>query len=322
VETWRKPTSTDVFVQYGHAVGEAKRGGSFFGGFDLRRLVVGEVELRFRIGGSGPPVVLLHGHPQTHAMWHAVAPALAHSFTVVAPDLTGYGDSSKPETTSDHEPYSKRAMARDVVGLMDALGFARFRVAGHDRGGRVAYRLALDHPERVERLAVLDIVPTAEMWRRADKEFGLVDWHWFFLAQPAPFPETMIGAAPAAFYFRGDRSRFHPEALADYLRAVEDVQTVHAMCEDYRAGAAIDHELDDADLAAGHRIECPLLVLWAGRDELGDWFDVLATWRRWASSVRGRALDCGHFIAEENPEETARELIAFFSDDAGLGATS
>jgi haloacetate dehalogenase len=203
-------------------------------------------------------------------------------------------------------------MARDFVELMQGLGHSRFAVVGHDRGGRVGYRLALDHPDRVERLAVLDIVPTSEMWRRADKEFGLVDWHWFFLAQPAPFPEEVIGAAPDSYYFRGDRSRFHPEALADYLDAVADPGTVHAMCEDYRAGATFDDDADRADEAAGKRIACPVHVLWAGRDELGEWFDVLEVWRRWCSApVTGRALDCGHFIAEERPEETARELIAF-----------
>jgi haloacetate dehalogenase len=286
---------------------------SIFPGFELRHFDTAEARIRFRIGGDGPPLLLLHGHPQTHAMWHAVAPQLAAEKTVVCADLRGYGGSSGPRTTPDHEPYSKRAMARDMIELMEGLGFERFSVAGHDRGGRVAYRLALDQPRRVERLALLDIVPTAEMWRRADKEFGLVDWHWFFLAQPAPFPEDVITASPGTYYFRGDRSRFHPEALADYLAAVEDPATVHAMCEDYRAGAGFDDEADRADEAAGRRIACPLHVLWAGRDELGRWFDVLEVWRSWSSGpVSGRPLDCGHFIAEEEPEETARELAGFF----------
>jgi haloacetate dehalogenase len=286
---------------------------TFFGGFELLRAEVGDVDFRLRVGGSGPPLLLLHGHPQTHAMWHAVAPALARRFTVVAPDLTGYGESSKPPSDERHERYSKRAVARDLVALMRDYGFERFAVAGHDRGGRVAYRMALDHSGRVEKLAVLDIVPTGEMWRRADKEFGLVDWHWFFLAQPPMFPERVIAAAADDFYFRGDRSRFDPQALEDYLRAVRNPETIHAMCEDYRAGAGVDHILDDEDLAAGRRIACPVLVLWAGRDELGRWFDVLATWRRWADDARGRALDCGHFIAEELPEETAEELLEFFA---------
>jgi haloacetate dehalogenase len=245
-------------------------------------------------------------------MWHLVAPVLAEEFTVVAADLRGYGESSKPPTTDDHEPYSKRAMARDMVEVMRQLGFDRFSVAGHDRGGRCAYRLALDHPERVAKLAVLDIVPTAEMWRRADKEFGLVDWHWFFLAQPYDFPERVIGADPSAYYFWKGRDRFHPEALADYLLAVRNPETIHAMCEDYRAGATYDHDVDEADRGE-HRIQCPVHVLWAGRDELGDWFDVLEVWRSWSDGhVTGRALDCGHFLAEERPEETAAELLGFF----------
>ena len=283
-----------------------------FDGFELTTVETGEATIRLRRGGDGPPLLLLHGHPQTHAMWHAVAPRLASEFTVVAADLRGYGESSKPPTRPDHEPYSKRALARDMVAVMEELGFERFGVCGHDRGGRVAYRMALDHPQRVSKLAVLDIVPTAEMWRRADKEFGLVDWHWFFLAQPHPFPERLISAAPDEFYFRGDRSRFHPEALADYLRCVRDPKTIHAMCEDYRAGATIDHELDEEDRRTGRRIACPVLALWAGRDELGRWFDVLEVWRRWADDVRGRAIDCGHFLAEEAPHEVYAELRSFF----------
>jgi haloacetate dehalogenase len=286
--------------------------GGVFEGFELSFVDTGEATIRVRHGGSGPPLLLLHGHPQTHAMWNLVAPGLAEDFTVVAADLRGYGESSKPPTTPDHEPYSKRAMARDQVEVMRQLGFERFDVAGHDRGGRCAYRLALDHPERVERLAVLDIVPTGDMWHRVDMEFGLVDWHWFFLAQPAPFPEEVIGSNPEAYFFHGDRSRFDPEALEDYLRCVRDPETIHGMCEDYRAGATIDFELDDAD--RGKRsIECPVLALWSGREELGRWFDVLDVWRQWADDVRGRALDCGHFLAEEAPEETSEELRIFFA---------
>lgn len=275
-----------------------------FAGFELKTVD----GLRLRIGGEGKPVLLLHGHPQTHAMWHAVAESLAEDFTVVAADLPGYGRSTPTATGS------KREMAAMLVKAMASLGFERFSLAGHDRGGRCAYRLALDSPNRVDRLAVLDIVPTAEMWRRVDKEFGLIDWHWFFLAQPEPFPEELISAAPDTYYFRGDRARFHPEALADYLASVRDPAVVRAMCRDYRAGATIDHELDESDLAAGRRIQCPVLALWAGRDELGRWFDVLETWRRWADDVRGFAIDAGHFLPEERPQEVAEALRAFFSE--------
>lgn len=285
-----------------------------FEGFALDRIETGEAALRVRHGGSGPPLLLLHGHPQTHAMWHLVAPRLAEEFSVVAPDLRGYGESSKPATTPDHEPYSKRAMARDAVALMDALGFERFSVAGHDRGARVAYRLALDYPERVERIAVLDVIPTGETWSRADRRFMLAWWHWAFLAQPEPLPETLIGAHPDAYYFRGDRARFDQDALAEYLRCACDPATIHAMCEDYRAGATYDFELDRADRAAGRRIGCPVLVLWGRLNDLEDLLgDPLAIWRDWADDVRGRPLECGHYLAEEAPAETYAELRRFFA---------
>ena len=282
-----------------------------FEGFASAMIETGEAIIRVRYAGSGPPLLLLHGHPQTHVMWHLVAPRLAESFTVVAADLRGYGESSKPPTTPDHEPYSKRAMARDQIAVMRQLGFAAFSVAGHDRGGRVAYRMALDNPERVRKLAVLDIVPTGEHFRRAEMDFALGYWHWFFLAQPAPFPERMIGCAPDTFYLRGDRSIFHPEALAAYLRAVHDPATIHAMCEDYRAGATFDFALDEAERGT-RRITCPLLVLWGGRGALPNWYDVLAVWRDWAEDVQGRALDCGHYLAEEAPDETANAFVSFF----------
>lgn len=235
---------------------------TLFAGFASTLIETDEAMIRVRYGGNGPPLLLLHGHPQTHVMWHAVAPRLAEQFFVVVSDLRGYGESSNPPTTEDHEPYSKRAMARDQVAVMRQLGHERFAVAGHDRGGRVAYRLALDHAAHVSKLAVLDIVPTGEAFRRADMEFGLGYWHWFFLAQPAPFPERLIGLNPNGFYFRGDRSIFHPEALAAYLCAVHDPATIHAMCEDYRAGASFDYALDEADRGR-RRIGCPTLVLWA-----------------------------------------------------------
>jgi haloacetate dehalogenase len=283
-----------------------------FEGFDLTMIETEAATIRVRHGGSGPPLLLLHGHPQTHMMWHAVAPRLAEEFTVVAADLTGYGDSSKPPTTPDHAPYSKRAMARDQVAVMDHLGFDRFFVAGHDRGGRCAYRMALDHPERVRKVAVLDIIPTGEAFRRADMRFGLGYWHWFFLAQPFDLPERLIGADPDAYYFRGTREQFAPEALADYLRCVHDPATIHAMCEDYRAGATMDFALDEADRGV-RRIACPTLALWGRRGALEAWYDVLGIWRDWADDVRGRALDCGHYLAEEAPDETYAEMRAFFA---------
>jgi haloacetate dehalogenase len=285
-----------------------------FDGFSLTSVDVGEVRLRVRVGGSGSPVLLLHGHPQTHVMWHRVAPILARELTVVAADLRGYGESSCPATTPDHTPYSKRAMAADQVALMRRLGFERFAVVGHDRGGRVAYRMALDHPRRVKRLAVLDIVPTADMWRfaeRAGKQFGLIDWHWYFLAQPAHRPERIITAAPERFYFSGDTGVFDVEALADYRRCVSDPDTVHAMCEDYRAGAGVDDDNDEADRRKGRRISCPVLALWGAREELPRWFDVLDVWRRWADDVRGHGIDAGHFLAEEAPEPVAAALRDF-----------
>lgn len=283
-----------------------------FEGFELEMIDTGEVVIRVRHGGSGPPLLLLHGHPQTHLMWHKIAPRLARDFTVVAADLTGYGDSSKPPTTPDHAPYSKRAMARDQVAVMRQLGFERFFVAGHDRGGRCAYRMALDHPERVRKLAVLDIIPTGEAFRRADMVFGLGYWHWFFLAQPYPLPERMIGANPDNYYFREGRERFDPDALADYLRCAHNPETIHAMCEDYRAGATIDYTLDEADRGT-RRIGCPVLALWGREGALEAWYDVPSVWRDWADDVRGRALDCGHYLAEEAPDETYAELRAFFA---------
>ena len=283
-----------------------------FEGFTLAMIDTGEAVLRVRHGGSGPPLLLLHGHPQTHVMWHKLAPRLAQDFSVVMADLRGYGDSSKPPTAPDHAPYSKRAMARDQLALMRQLGYEQFYVAGHDRGARCAYRMALDHPDRVRKLAVLDIIPTYEAFRRADMAFGLGYWHWFFLAQPAPLPERMIGANPDNYYFRDRRDLFSPEALADYLRCVHNPETIHAMCEDYRAGATIDYALDEADWGR-RRINCPLLALWARHGQVEAWYDVLAIWRDWATDVRGRAIDSGHYLAEEAPDETYAELAAFFS---------
>jgi haloacetate dehalogenase len=282
-----------------------------FDGFTLTKITANGIDIRLRHGGSGPPLLLLHGHPQTHVMWHRIAPALARDFTVIAPDLRGYGESSKPATTPDHEPYSKRAMARDQIALMRQFGFERFAVAGHDRGGRVAYRLALDHPEVVTRLAVLDIVPTGEMYRRADMSFGLGYWHWFFLAQDYPLPERMIGADPDAYLFFRGRELFDPAAMADYLRCGRDPAAIHAMCEDYRAGATCDFALDEADRGR-RRIACPLLALWGTKGYMPRWYDVLAVWRDWADDVRGEAVESGHYLPEEAPEATLAALRRFF----------
>jgi haloacetate dehalogenase len=251
-------------------------------------------------------------------MWHRVAPALASGFTVVAPDLRGYGRTSKPPSVPDHGSYSKRTMGEDQIGLMSRLGFDRFSVAGHDRGGRVGYRLALDHPEVVERLAVLDIIPTGEAFRRGGREFGLSLYHWYFLAQPAPLPEKLIGSDPDWFWrwhtTRGpDTSFFDPEAVEDYLACFRDPETVRGMCEDYRAGAGIDFEHDIADIGAGRKLRCPLLVLWGARAKLDEWYDMLEVWGAWADDVGGRALPCGHYLAEEAPVETSQELLGFFS---------
>ena len=264
-------------------------------------------------GGSGPPLLLMHGWPQSHAEWHRIAPRLARDFTVIATDLRGYGDSSKPEAGADHAGYSKRAMARDQVELMQQLGFERFAVIGHDRGGRVTHRMALDHAERITRCAVLDIVPTLEVYSTVSKALATVYYHWFFLIQPAPLPETLIGNNVEAFLrhtLRGQIPGNIPEPVfQQYLRCMSAPGTLHAMCEDYRAGASFDLELDRADLE--RRIECPLLVLWGLRGAMQKLYDVLGTWRTRASDVRGKGLNCGHWIPEEVPDELYAELRAF-----------
>ena len=285
-----------------------------FEGFETTTVDTGSARINVRHAGSGPPLLLLHGHPQTHAIWHAVAPALAETFTVVCADLRGYGDSSKPPSSDDHAAYSKRAMAQDHIAVMGSLGFDRFAIAGHDRGGRCAYRLALDHPERVTRAAVLDIVPTGEVFARADTAFGLGYWHWYFLAQPAPLPERLLTADPDAYLERTGILGFAPEAAAEYRRCGHDPETIRGWCEDYRAAATLDRAHDDADRSAGRQIGSPLLVLWGGRWHLERWYDVLGIWRGWAADVRGRALDCGHYLPEELPEETTAELLAFFGE--------
>jgi len=289
-----------------------------FEGFGERRIATTDAEISLVTGGSGPPLLLLHGFPQTHAMWHRMAPRLAERFTVVAPDLRGYGDSERVASLPDHASYSKRAMARDQVELMRILGFERFAVVGHDRGGRVGHRMALDHPGRVERLAVLDIVPTLEVFETADQRLATAYYHWFFLIQPAPLPEHMIGLDPG-FYLRrtiaawsgGGEPKASPEAMAEYLRAMRDPACVHAMCEDYRAAASIDLAHDRASREAGERIRCPLLVLWGARGAMERLYDVPETWRRFADDVAAQPIDCGHFLPEEAPEETLAALMGF-----------
>jgi haloacetate dehalogenase len=290
-----------------------------FEGFTLTEWPVEGGSIRLRHGGSGPPLLLLHGNPQTHVMWHRVAPVLAERFSVVCPDLRGYGGSLKPPATPDHAPYAKRQMAADMVAVMQGLGHERFLLAGHDRGARVAHRLALDHPDRVARLAVLDIAPTIEHFERTDMAFAMGYYHWFWFAQPAPFPEDLISAAPE-LWWRTHTTRdpkgnalFAPEALEDYLAAVHDPDMIRGMCEDYRAAATIDLEHDRESRAAGRRITCPLLVLWGERGKIGQWYDPIALWRTYAdASVTGGALPSGHYLAEEAPEEVLARFADFF----------
>ena len=296
---------------------------TLFEGFIERRLVCERGDIFARVGGSGPPLLLLHGYPETHLMWHGVAPLMAaRGFTVVVADLPGYGASLRPEPAEDHAPHAKRAMARDLVQAMASLGFDRFAVAGHDRGGRVAYRTALDHPSAVSALAVLDIVPTAEVWSRADALMAIGYWHWGFLAQPAPLPERLILGDPEAWFqfhvrrmgIGGDPERYPPEVVAAYRAQLRDPGAVQAMCEDYRAGATIDRELDEADRAAGRLIDCPVRALWGTRGALPVFYgDVLAVWRSWARDVSGRGVDASHFLVEDESDEVAGELAEFFT---------
>lgn len=296
--------------------GQAAGLAPMFDGFTRATLKTSGASINVVSGGKGPPVLLLHGYPQTHVMWHKVAPRLASDFSLVIPDLRGYGDSSKPPDGENHVGYSKRAMAQDLVELMDRLDFKKFAVVGHDRGGRVAHRMALDHAERITRLAVLDIVPTRKLYHSVTREFATAYFHWFFLIQPAPFPETLIGNS-VEFYLRSRMfgraatDAIGKEAFAEYLRCFSDPAAIHASCEDYRAAASIDLVHDDADL--DRNIACPVLALWAQKGAMHPLFDVLATWRERAADVRGRALPSGHFMAEEIPQELAAELKAFLS---------
>ncbi len=270
-------------------------------------------------GGEGPPLLLLHGHPQTHAIWHKVAPRLAERFTVVACDLRGYGDSGKPQGDADHANYSKRTMALDALAVMRALGFETFRVLAHDRGARVAHRLALDHPQAVERMALLDIAPTLAMYEQTSEGFARAYWHWFFLIQPAPMPERLIEADPAAYVrdVMGKRSAglapFDPRALHEYQRCLALPGAAHGICEDYRAAAGIDLEHDRLDREEGRKLQMPLLALWGEPGVVGRCFDPLKEWKLVADDVQGGALPCGHYIAEEAPELLLERVLPFFA---------
>lgn len=284
---------------------------TFFDGFALDRVNLGEVTLRVRHGGSGQPVVLIHGHPRTHTTWWRVAPQLVDDFTVVCPDLRGYGQSSVPPTTADHAPYSKRAMATDIVALMQRLDYEQFAVVGHDRGAYVAQRLALDFPDLVTRVVVMDAVPIGEALARADAKFAAMWWHWFFLGQEDKPAERIISADPDAWY-RATRAQMGEDNYADYRRAIHDPQTVHAMCEDYRAGLGVDRAADDADQIAGRRITCPMLLVWSSEDDMEDLYgDPLAIWQSWATDLRGHAIRSGHHVAEENPDALAEDIRSF-----------
>ncbi|MBJ7263813.1 MAG: alpha/beta hydrolase [Burkholderiaceae bacterium] len=286
--------------------------------FSMRDIEVDGAVIRVREGGSGAPLLLLHGHPQTHVMWHRVAPALAETYRVVMADLRGYGDSSRPAAGENSAAYAKRVMAVDMVQVMERLGHERFRLGAHDRGARVAHRLALDHPERVSHLVLLDIAPTLAMYMQTTEAFARAYWHWFFLIQPAPLPERLIEADPLAYIqdVMGRRhaglSVFAPEALDEYRRCIARPGTAGGICADYRASAGIDLDHDRADVAAGRKLTAPVHVLWGAHGTVGKCFDVLAEWRRVAEQVSGKALDCGHYLAEEQPEQLIAEMRQAF----------
>jgi haloacetate dehalogenase len=292
---------------------------SLFPGFASRKIRTSGATINLKVGGNGSPVLMLHGYPQTHAIWHKVAPQLARDYTVVCADLRGYGDSSKPKGVPGHANYAKRAMALDMVEVMEALGFLKFHVVGHDRGGRVAHRMARDHGRRVQTLTVLDISPTLKMYQSTNMQFAKAYYHWFFLIQEAPLPERLL-VGHAAWYVLGRLGRgpsklkhFDRRAVTEYVRAFKDPRTIHASCEDYRAAATIDLVHDKKD--RGKKITMPLLALWGRQGVIAALFNCLADWREVASDVRGRALACGHFIPEEKPKELYAELQRFFEQN-------
>ncbi|MDJ0843819.1 alpha/beta fold hydrolase [Crocosphaera sp.] len=277
-----------------------------------------EVKINLIKGGKGYPVLLLHGYPQTHVMWHKIAARLAENFTIIIPDLRGYGDSDKPSGMTNHDNYSKRVVAQDQIDVMSQLGYEEFYLVGHDRGGRVAHRLTLDYPHKVKKLALLDIAPTYQMYTTTDQEFATAYYHWFFLIQPFPFPETLINNNPDFFLthclqsWSKTESAFTPEAMEEYLRCFRDPQTIHGTCEDYRASATIDLEHDRMDI--DNKIECPLLVLWGNKGVIEKKYNVTQSWKKRATNVQGKSLNCGHFLPEECPEETYQLLQKFLTN--------
>jgi len=290
-----------------------------FDGFVPHGLQTARGRIFAQVAGQGPPLLLLHGYPQTHVMWHAVADMLSSRFTVVVADLPGYGASFRPVPAADHTPHSKRALADDLTQAMSLLGHEQFAVAGHDRGGRVAYRMALDHPDRVSAVAVIDVVPTGDVWARADAQMALGYWHWAFLAQPAPLPERLIAADPDAFFdfhiralgLGREPGRYPADLMAGYRAMLDDVGIVRSICEDYRAGASVDRHHDDADRDV-RKIQCPLLTLWSADGALPRFYgDVLDVWRPWADDVTGHPMPGSHFLVEDQPERTAADLSAF-----------
>jgi haloacetate dehalogenase len=292
----------------------------FFPGFRAQRVSTDEgVEIHTLVGGNGPPLLLLHGHPQTHVIWHRVAAPLAERFTVVLADLRGYGDSSKPAGTADHGNYSKRTMARDMLRVMQAHGHERFAVLAHDRGARVAHRLAADHGQAVQRVVLLDIAPTLAMYSQTTEAFARAYWHWFFLIQRAPMPERLLEADPGAYVRdlmgvrHGSLDAFDPRALDEYTRCLQQPGAAHALCEDYRAAATIDLEHDRADREKGLKLAMPLMVLWGAKGVVQRCFDPLAEWQKVAADVRGQAVDCGHYIPEEAPEQLLSIALPFLT---------
>ncbi len=287
--------------------------------FDTVQIKTSGAEINLVHGGSGRPLLLLHGYPQTHVIWHEIAPQLANSFHVICPDLRGYGDSSKPPSSSDHYPYSKRAMAQDMIEVMASLGYSEFFVAGHDRGARVAHRMALDYPDKIIKACVMDIAPTYHMFKTTDQNFATGYYHWFFLIQPDGLPEHMINADPAYYLteklkrWSAPNMKFADEAVTEYIRCFSKPEVVHASCEDYRAAASIDLKHDEEDL--NNKIHCPLLVLWGEKGFVNRSYDVLAVWDERADQIEGRTLDCGHFLPEEAPIDVLSELQRFFANN-------